>query len=71
MGTKTYNVYNHEKDELLDNKLVRYDNEGNLIVNIENIIITKDDYEYLENTDFKTNTIGTVEVNKNTAHYRR
>lgn len=72
MGNKiTYDVYNHEKEELLDNRLTRYDNEGKLIINVENIIINKDDYTHLENTKFKTKVIGTIEVNNKIAHYRR
>ena len=67
----TYDVYNHEKEELLDNRLTRYDNDGKLIINIENIIIDKDDYIYLENTKFKSKIIGTIEINNKTPHYRR
>lgn len=64
-------VYRHEKDELLDYALKRYNSDGELILDINNIGISKDDYKYLEETNFKKKVIGTLEHINRRYYYRR
>jgi len=64
-------IFKHDVPELLDGLYNKYNNDGALELKIENIVITKDDKEYLTKTRKTKTMLGKIEIRNRTAKFIR
>ena len=64
-------VFKHDVPELLDGLYNKYSNDGALELKIDNIVITKDDKEYLTKTRKTKTCLGSIEIEGLTAKFVR